>query len=135
MDAQNAAPENAPSLPPAGDGQGGAFTRRDLVRRVAAVAGRDIRQFEIQPIVDAVFDAIAEALASGRRCEFRDFGAFEPVLRRPRLARNPRKPENTYRVPPRASVRFKVGGKLRNDLSLAFRPAIAPPPPPDPPHP
>ncbi len=105
----------------------GTFTRRDLVRRVASAAGRDIRQFEIQPIVDAVFDAIAEALAAGRRCEFRDFGAFEPVLRGPRLARNPHRPENTYHVPPRATVRFKVGAGLRASIDRAFRPAVAPP--------
>ena len=56
------------------------------------------------------------ALARGNRLEFRDFGVFEIRERAGRVAQNPKTLERVS-VPPRKSVRFKIGRLMQQSLS------------------
>jgi integration host factor subunit beta len=65
--------------------------------------------------VDAVLDAITEALAKGNRVEIRGFGAFSARERRSRVGRNP---QTGHRVPVAAKrvPRFKASKEIREAL-------------------
>lgn len=91
--------------------EGKTLTKRHLARIVNRKCG--IRQPEALKAVNAVFDAISDALVAGGHCEFRDFGVFETILRKPRVGRNPRFPDREYSVPARRAIRFKAGRALR----------------------
>ncbi len=49
-------------------------------------------QRDVEHIVNAILDAITDALARGDRVELRGFGAFSVKNRPARVGRNPRRP-------------------------------------------
>ena len=71
---------------------------------------------DAESAVDAVLDAITDALAKGNRVEIRGFGAFWAKERRSRVGRNPgtggRVPVAAKRVP-----MFKAGKEIREALN------------------
>ncbi|SED29311.1 integration host factor subunit beta [Rhizobiales bacterium GAS188] len=73
-------------------------------------------QRDAETAVDAVLDAIADALANGNRVEIRGFGAFSAKERRSRVGRNPR---TGQRVPVAAKrvPMFKASKEIREALN------------------
>ena len=73
-------------------------------------------QRDAETAVDAVLDAITEALANGNRVEIRGFGAFSAKERRSRVGRNPR---TGQRVPVAAKrvPMFKASKEIREALN------------------
>ena len=61
-------------------------------------------------------DKVVDELAEGENVEFRNFGVFQCVYRKPRIGRNPRRPEETVRIPGRWVVRFKPGKEMKARL-------------------
>ena len=45
--------------------------------------------------------------------EFRNFGVFEVMVRKPRVGRNPNAPRKTVEIPERVVVKFKPGKIMR----------------------
>jgi len=90
--------------------------RSELVDRVARVHPYLTRP-EADAIVSAVFDAIVNALADGRRVELRGFGAFTA---RPRLGRTGRNPRTggAVVVPPKRVPHFRAGKEMRVRLNV-----------------
>ncbi|MCD6339145.1 MAG: integration host factor subunit beta [Verrucomicrobia bacterium] len=86
------------------------MTKRDLVVRISEETGFPQRQ--VYHIAQKILDSIAEALARDETVEFRNFGVFEVVVRRPRVGRNPNVPRSEVQIPPRAVVKFKAGKRL-----------------------
>lgn len=97
------------------------LTKRDLVVRISEETGRI--QIEIHDIIQKTLDYIAEALAKGDKVELRNFGVFYVRTRKPRVGRNPKRPEVDVPIPRLAVVKFKPG--------LLMKQAVAelPPPP------
>jgi integration host factor subunit beta len=92
------------------------FTREALAKRLSQQLHID--RASAQRIVDTTLVAIAEVLVKGQRVEFRHFGVFEPVVRKPKIGRNPRKPsEAQYHIPARCDIRFRTGKTLLNQLN------------------
>ena len=87
------------------------MTKRDLVIRIAGEMKRP--QQEVSAILQKCLDYITEALVRGESVEFRDFGVFEVKLRKPRIGRNPNRPEQTVAIPPRKIVKFKAGKQMK----------------------
>lgn len=85
-------------------------TKRDLIKRVADKTGH--KQSTTKVIVQVFLDEITAELARGRRLEFREFGIFEPVYKKARMARNPRTGASVP-VPAKTVVHFKVGRLMR----------------------
>jgi len=83
------------------------MTKRDLVVRISKETG--VIQQDVYTIIQKTLDYITEALIKGENVEFRDFGVFEVCTRKPRIGRNPNKPENTVQIPARKIVKFKAG--------------------------
>jgi len=87
------------------------MTKRDLideiVRMFPSYSGRDA-----EVIVNAVFEAMTEALCAGERIEIRGFGSFVVKQRRAREGRNP-KTGDIVAVAAKRVPFFKVGKELK----------------------
>ena len=60
---------------------------------------------------------VMEELARNNRLEFRDFGVFETRTRAARTAQNPKTMEKVP-VPPKRTVKFKMGRLMKQKLEL-----------------
>ena len=87
------------------------MTKRDLVIRISSETG--VVQQDVQAVIQKALDYMTEELAKGGHIEFRDFGVFEIHERKPRVGRNPKRPEHTVQIPARKVVRFKAGKKMK----------------------
>jgi nucleoid DNA-binding protein len=90
------------------------LTKRDLVVRISNETG--LRQPQVYKVIQKTLDYITEALAKGDRVELRSFGVFEVQIRKPRVGRNPNKPEVVVPIPERAVVKFKMGKEMREKI-------------------
>lgn len=98
------------------------ITKRALIDRVAQVTGQ--RRTDVKQTMMACLEVMLEELAEGNRIEFREFGVFENRGRKGRRAQNPRTMERVD-VPPRRTVRFKVGRQVRERLDQAAETRVA----------
>ncbi|MFW5857186.1 MAG: HU family DNA-binding protein [Planctomycetota bacterium] len=87
-----------------------ATTKRELVKRISKMTNQ--KQDVTKEIIQTFLDQIIEELAAGNRLEFREFGVFDIVHKKPRVARNPRTGE-TVHVPAKRMVHFKVGRLMK----------------------
>ncbi|HRJ50052.1 MAG: integration host factor subunit beta [Phycisphaeraceae bacterium] len=98
-------------------------TKKDLVDRISELTGH--KRPVVREVVQMFLDQITEELRDGRRLEFRDFGIFEVKTRRARRAQNPKTLERVD-VPPKRTVKFKVGRLLREGLDHLSPPLSTP---------
>ena len=89
-------------------------TKRDLVKRISSETNTP--RPVVRQVVQQMLDDIVDELAHGRRLEFRDFGVFETVRRKPRVARNPRT-GLAVRVPAKTVVHFKQGRIMKGRVA------------------
>jgi len=87
------------------------FTKRDLVLKISHEIGET--QETVFNIVQKTLDYLNAALAEGKTVEIRNFGVFEVRVSKPRIGRNPNKPQNDIPIPSRPVVRFKPGKEMR----------------------
>jgi nucleoid DNA-binding protein len=87
------------------------MTKRELVVRIASET--ELSQQQVFSVIQKTLDYITESLIKGENIEFRDFGVFEIKVRKPRIGRNPNKPENTVVIPERRVVKFKPGKEMK----------------------
>ena len=87
------------------------MTKRELVVRIAEET--ELSQQQVFAVVQKTLDYITDSLEKGENIEFRDFGVFEIKTRKPRIGRNPNKPENTVVIPERRVVKFKPGKEMK----------------------
>ena len=105
-------------------------TKRDIVKRIAAETNTP--RPVVRQIVQQFLDDIVDELGHGRRLEFRDFGVFETVERKPRVARNPRT-GLAIQVPAKTVVHFRQGRVMRERVAaLGPVPESEPKPEPEP---
>lgn len=112
-------------------------TKREIAERVAQQTG--LAQVTVKQVVQLLFDEIITELSTGNRLEFRDFGVFEVVVRKPRTGRNPKTGEKVA-VPPKRVVTFKMGKVMKDKVAAGGPqgpagqpqqpPAASPEPPP-----
>lgn len=87
------------------------MTKRELVVRISKET--NIIQEDVYAVIQKTLDYVTEALAHGDHVEFRDFGVFDVCVRKPRIGRNPHKPDETVRIPERKVVKFKPGKNMK----------------------
>ena len=85
--------------------------KADLVKKV--MASVDLSQAKANEAVNAVFDAMRDALTEGERIELRGFGVFNVRPRKTGIGRNPRTGDEVN-IPPGKAVRFKPGKELQS---------------------
>lgn len=88
-------------------------TKKELVDRISEQAGS--KRMVVKKIVQSFLDEIINELSRGSRLEFRDFGVFETKDRAARIAQNPKTLERVQ-VPPKRTVKFKVGRMMKQKL-------------------
>lgn len=66
----------------------------------------------VENSVKHLLEYLSQALCAGERIEVRGFGSFERMLKKPRLARNP-KTGAYLKTSGKYGVRFKCGKELR----------------------
>jgi integration host factor subunit beta len=74
-------------------------------------------QRDVENIVNAILDTIADALARGDRVELRGFGAFSIKKRDARTGRNPRTGESVS-ISEKVVPVFKTGKEMRQRLNM-----------------
>ncbi len=84
--------------------------KQGIVSRVAAKMG--ITKVKSEVAVDAVLNALKDAMRRGERIELRGFGVFVVKPRKSGIGRNPRTGDEVP-IPPGKTVRFKPGKKIR----------------------
>ena len=103
-------------------------TKREIAERVAQQTG--LPQVAVKQVIQMLFDEVITEVSTGNRLEFRDFGVFEVVVRKPRTGRNPRTGDKVA-VPPKRVVTFKMGKIMKDRVTAAeSKPATPPPQPP-----
>jgi integration host factor subunit beta len=89
-------------------------TKKELIDQIAEATGQ--KRVVVKNIVQTFLNSIIVELGQGNRLEFRDFGVFEVKQRRARMAQNPKTLE-PVEVPPKRTVKFKVGRLMKLTLS------------------
>ena len=92
------------------------ITKKELIDQIADATGH--KRVVVKQVVQSFLDSIIVELGKGNRLEFRDFGVFEVKQRRSRMAQNPKTLE-PVEVPPKRTVKFKVGRLMKETLSHA----------------
>jgi len=85
--------------------------KQDIVAVVAERTGLSKIRAEIA--VEALFDAMKQALKNGHRIELRGFGVFFVRPRKRGIGRNPKTGE-VVPIPEGKTIRFKPGKELRS---------------------
>ena len=98
------------------------ITKKELIDQIAA--STRIKRVAVKQIVQSFLDGIIIELGKGNRLEFRDFGVFEVKARRARKAQNPKTME-PVQVPPKRTVKFKVGRLMKQTLVAQTQRAAA----------
>ena len=89
-------------------------TKKELIDQIAEAT--DQKRVVVKKIIQSFLDNIIVELGKDNRLEFRDFGVFEVKQRRARTAQNPKTLEPVA-VPPKRTVKFKVGRLMKQTLS------------------
>lgn len=90
------------------------ITKKDLIDRISAATGET--RVTVKKVIQAFLDSIVVELGKGNRLEFRDFGVFEIKNRAARIAQNPKTLQRVP-VPPKRTVKFKVGRMMKQSLT------------------
>ncbi len=88
-------------------------TKKELVDRIAEQSRQ--KRVVVKKTVQSFLDEVINELGRGNRLEFRDFGVFETKQRAARIAQNPKTLERVQ-VPPKRTVKFKVGRLMKQKL-------------------
>ena len=91
------------------------LTKRDIVVKISNDTG--LVQLQVFEVVQRTLDVITDSLARGEDVELRNFGIFEVRLTKERVGRNPNQPGSSFKIPPRATVKFKAGKVMRQKVS------------------
>lgn len=90
------------------------MNKNEFIDRVAEMAG--VNKAEATRAVDAVFDAITEALRKGDDVRLVGFGTFSAAKRKAREGRNPRTGD-TIQIPASIQPKFSPGKGLKDALN------------------
>lgn len=89
------------------------ITKRDIAERVAQKTGQ--AQSHVKQALQSFFEEMVGELVQGNRLEFRNFGVFEVVKRKPRTGRNPRTGERVA-VPAKKVINFRMGKDMKEKI-------------------
>jgi len=89
--------------------------KSELIEKLAEQNPHLYRQ-DVEDIVNAILDTVADALAQGGRVELRGFGVFTAKRRGARAGRNPRSGA-AVAVPERVYPMFKMSREMRRRLN------------------
>ena len=71
---------------------------------------------DLEKVVDVIFNEMANNLASGLRCELRNFGIFKTKKRKAYLARNPKTGEK-IQIQEKNATAFKMSKEIKMHIN------------------
>jgi integration host factor subunit beta len=89
--------------------------KSELIEKLAEQNPHLYRQ-DVEDVVNAILDTVADALAQGGRVELRGFGVFTAKRRGARAGRNPRN-GGTVAVPEKVLPMFKMSREMLRRLN------------------
>lgn len=96
------------------------ITKKELIDQISLATKQ--KRVVVKKVVQSFLDSIIIELGRNNRLEFRDFGVFEVKQRKARIAQNPKTLEQVT-VPPKRTVKFKVGRLMKQTLTSNGKPA------------
>ena len=96
------------------------MTKRGIIEELL-VRHQNFSHRQSETIVNAMFDAMSNVLAGGKRIEIRGFGSFAVKNRRARQGRNP-KTGAVVKVDAKRIPFFRAGKELRIEVNGAGNP-------------
>jgi DNA-binding protein HU-beta len=90
---------------------GGSVIKLDIINNVAEKTG--VPKMKAEVAVEALFEAMKEAMKRGERIELRGFGVFVVKPRKRGIGRNPRTGTQVA-IPEGKTIRFKPGKELQS---------------------
>ena len=93
---------------------GGTLTKNDIVRTLAEKYELEIAS--TRRVVQGTLDMVVDALLKGGKVELRNFGVFEVIQRKGRIARNPKSRQEVF-IPERMVVKFKPGKVMEDQIT------------------
>jgi len=91
------------------------ITKRDLVIKISNQTG--LTQQEVFNVIQSFIGEVTASLSNNDDVVLRNFGAFQVTKTKPKIGRNPNKPEAAVPIPARAIVKFKPGKELKERVS------------------
>ena len=91
------------------------ITKRDLVIRISNETG--LTQQEVFGVIQCFIEEVTSSLSSNDDVVLRNFGAFQVTKTKPKIGRNPNKPDAPVTIPARAVVKFKPGKELKERVA------------------
>ena len=91
------------------------ITKKELIDRISEKT--QAKRVIVKNVIQTFLDEIVDELRKNNRLEFRDFGVFETRTRAARVAQNPKTLERV-KVPPKKTVKFKMGRLMRDQIFL-----------------
>ncbi|MFH1761227.1 MAG: HU family DNA-binding protein [bacterium] len=91
-----------------------AITKADLTKWIAK--STNFKQVEISNVITTFFECIKDVLKTSNSIEIRGFGSIIPKTRRSHLARNPKRPDQTYIIPPRIIPFLRFSNEIKARL-------------------
>ena len=85
-----------------------------MVVRISNETG--VVQQQVLNVIQKTFDYISDAVAKGETVELRNFGVFEVIQRKGRIARNPKSRQEVF-IPERKVVKFKPGKVMEDKIT------------------
>jgi nucleoid DNA-binding protein len=89
-------------------------TKRDVVVRISDKVG--ISQQKVMEVIEQLMSEMTDSLTQGDDIVFRNFATFHTAVNKPKVGRNPKRPEVDIEIPARRVVRFKAGKVLKNSV-------------------
>ena len=93
---------------------GATLTKNEIVRTLAEKYELEIAS--TRRVVQGTLDMVLEALLKGDKVELRNFGVFEVIERKGRIARNPKSKQEVF-IPERKVVKFKPGKVMEDKIT------------------
>ncbi len=91
------------------------MNKADLVAAVAAKTNFTKKDTEVA--LNAFLSTVQESLVKGEKIQLIGFGTFETRSRKAREGRNPRKPQETIKIPASKAPVFKAGKALKDAVN------------------
>ena len=89
------------------------MNKGELIDRVAETA--NVTKKQANAVLDAIIEAIADAVASGEKVTLVGFGSFEPRDRKARIGRNPKTGEEMD-IPAARVPAFSAGKQFKEKV-------------------
>ena len=95
----------------------GTVTKRDLVVKISDKT--DMTQQQVFDVIKHLINEVTESLVEGDDVVLRNFGTFQVNVTKPKVGRNPKRPERSVEIPARSIVKFKPGKEMKEKVEEA----------------